>query len=289
MPDNKDIAVLAKKVYELSVLPVPELDTRKWEALLILNAVYSSATPEGVAAANADKDARWRTQISAEGLLAALHPKWHLRTDDGKPPAARLAVASALDNPHRDLRTRLAALLLVSPADRPPLVDLAHALLTDAWDGATADARVQFSQTMRGISKTWTKDPWLTILLHNSSSPVSILIEHQGITNDGGIFDDNPLDDTLAANWNRAIHDWDIDFLRDNSFAQLFTAMPGTLSSVAETASNVAKGALEATKGLARLLPWTPYLLGGLGLLGATPLVLAASQRPPTRTPAEAQ
>jgi hypothetical protein len=25
-----------------------------------------------------------------------LHPKWHLRTDDGKPPAARFALQSAL-------------------------------------------------------------------------------------------------------------------------------------------------------------------------------------------------
>ncbi len=47
MPDNKDIAVLAKKIYELSVLPAEALEARKWEALLILNAVYSSATPEG--------------------------------------------------------------------------------------------------------------------------------------------------------------------------------------------------------------------------------------------------
>ena len=295
MTDNKDIAVLAKKVYELSVLPVAELDARKWEALLILNAVYSSATPEGVAAANADKETRWHTQIAAEGLLAALHPKWHLRTDDGKPPAARFALASALDNPHRDLRTRLATLLLVAPADRPPLTDLARALLTDAWDGATGDARVQFSQTMRGISTTWTKDPWLTVLMHDGSSPLSILIEHQGITNDGGIFDDDPMDDTLAANWNRAIHNWDIDFLRDNSFAQLFTAMPGTVSSVAEAAGNVAKGALEATKGIAKLLTWTPYILGGIGILGATTfIVLASNQRSnpippmPTRAPAEA-
>ncbi len=55
MTENKDIAVLAKKVYELSVLPVEALDARKWEALLILNAVYSSATPEGIDKANADK------------------------------------------------------------------------------------------------------------------------------------------------------------------------------------------------------------------------------------------
>jgi hypothetical protein len=104
MPDNKDIAVLAKKVYELSVLPVAELDARKWEALLILNAVYSSATKDGIAKANADKEARWGNKIREEGILYMLHPKWHLRTDDGKPPAARFALQSALTNPSRDLR-----------------------------------------------------------------------------------------------------------------------------------------------------------------------------------------
>ena len=85
MSDNKDIAVLAKKVYELSVLPVEALDARKGEALLILNAVYSTATPEGIDKANADKAARWGAQIQQEGLLSQMHPKWHLRTDDGQP------------------------------------------------------------------------------------------------------------------------------------------------------------------------------------------------------------
>ena len=37
MTDNKDIAVLAKKIYELSILPVAALEARKWEALLMLN------------------------------------------------------------------------------------------------------------------------------------------------------------------------------------------------------------------------------------------------------------
>jgi hypothetical protein len=67
MSDNKDIAVLAKKVYELSILPIADLDARKWEALLILNAVYSSALPEGVAKANADKEARWGDAIRKDG------------------------------------------------------------------------------------------------------------------------------------------------------------------------------------------------------------------------------
>ena len=124
MPDNRDIAVLAKKVYELSTLAPAELDERKWEALLILTAVLSSATADGIARTNADKEARWGDAIRKEGLLSALHPKWHLRTDDGKPPVIKLALESALDNPNRDLRTRLQALQLIAPADREPLTDL---------------------------------------------------------------------------------------------------------------------------------------------------------------------
>ena len=75
MAENKDIAVLAKKVYELSTLRLDEIDGRKWEALLIVNAVLSSATPDGIAKANADKEARWGDAIRKEGMLAAFHPK----------------------------------------------------------------------------------------------------------------------------------------------------------------------------------------------------------------------
>ena len=69
MSDNKDIAVLAKKVYELSILKIEALDARRWEALLILNAVYSAATPDGIAKANADKEARWGDAIRKDCLL----------------------------------------------------------------------------------------------------------------------------------------------------------------------------------------------------------------------------
>jgi hypothetical protein len=139
MADNKDIAVLAKKVYELSTLRLDEIDGRKWEALLIVNAVLSSATPDGIAKANADKEARWGDAIRKEGMLAAFHPKWLLRTDDGKPPAIKHALESALDNPNRDLRTRLQALQFIAPADREPLTDLVKALEADAYAGARGD------------------------------------------------------------------------------------------------------------------------------------------------------
>jgi hypothetical protein len=269
MADNKDIAVLAKKVYELSALPVSELEARKWEALLIVNAVYSSATPAGVQKANADKEARWGAQIKQEGILSLLHPKWHLRTDDSKPPAAKYALESALDNPLRDLRSRLAALMLIPQADREPLTDLVRALNADAWDGATGDARVQFSQRMREISKTWTKDPWLTILPHDGGPPIVVLIDNQGTTNDGGMFDEDPSDDPF---WATAIRTWDVDFLRDNPLAKLYQGV----ESAASTAAQVAKGANEAARGVATILKWAPYVLAGIGVVGLTTIVVAA-------------
>jgi hypothetical protein len=280
MPDNKDIAVLAKKVYELSVLPVAELDARKWEALLILNAVYSSATKDGIAKANADKEARWGNKIREEGILYMLHPKWHLRTDDGKPPAARFALQSALTNPSRDLRTRLAVLMLIPEADRGPLTDLVRALNADAWDGALTDARLEYGDVMRSIDKYWTKNPWLTVLPHEGSPPISILLDNQGVINDGSMWDKDPTDDPLLASaWDNAIRTWDIDFLRDNPLAVLFTKVENAASNIVNTAGDVADGAQQAAKSLAKILAWAPYVVAGIGTLGLATLVLTAASR----------
>lgn len=280
MADNKDIAVLAKKVYELSVLPVAEIDARKWEALLILNAVYSSATKDGIAKANAVKEARWGDKIREEGILYMLHPKWHLRTDDGKPPAARFALQSALTNPHRDLRSRLAALMLIPETDRGPLTDLVRALNADAWDGALTDARLKYSDVLRGIDKYWTKNPWLTVLPHEGSPPIMILIDNQGVINDGSIFDKDPTDDPLlAAAWDNAIRTWDIDFLRDNPLAVLFTKVESGAGKIVDTAGDVADGAQQAAKSLAKILAWAPYVVAGIGTLGLATLVLTAASR----------
>ena len=287
MPDNKDIAVLAKKVYELSTLPVAELDARKWEALLILNAVYSSATQDGIAKANADKEARWGNKIREEGILYMLHPKWHLRTDDGKPPAARFALQSGLTNPHRDLRSRLAALMLIPESDRGPLTDLVRALNADAWDGALTDARLKYSDVLRGIDKFWTKNPWLTVLPHDGSPPIMILIDNQGVINDGSIFDKDPTDDPLlAAAWDNAIRTWDIDFLRDNPLAVLFTKVETGASNIVDTAGDVADGAQQAARSLAKILAWAPYVVAGIGTLGLATLVLTAASRGGQSAPA---
>ena len=92
MAENKEIAALAKKVYELSLLTLDELEARKWEVLLIVNATISSATQDGVTRAHADKEARWGAQIEQEGILSRLHPKWLPRTDDDEPPAIKHAL-----------------------------------------------------------------------------------------------------------------------------------------------------------------------------------------------------
>lgn len=276
MADNKDVAVLAKKVYELTTLMPDELEARKWEALLIVNAVISSATPDGIAKAHAEKDARWGAQIHQDGTLSRLHPKWLLRTDDGKPPAIKHALESALDNPFRDLRARLQMLQFIAPAEREPLTDLVRAFQADAWAGARGDARDQFVTTMRGISKEWFRDPWLTVLPHDGNPPpVSILIENQGPTLDGGWHDD-PSNDTswekVKFGWADAIRTWDADFLRDNPLSQLYLT-------VEETASEVASGANEAAKGIATIMKWAPYVAAGIAVLGLTTAVLVAARR----------
>jgi hypothetical protein len=292
MSDNKDIPVLAKKIYELSVLPVEALDARKWEALLILNAVYSSATPEGIDKANADKAARWGDAIHQEGLLSRMHPKWHLRTDDGKPPAARHALESALSNPARDLRARLATLQFIAPADRPPLEELARALISDAFNGAKGEARDKYLDIARSRGPNWFREPWPLVLpLDGGPPPVMLLIDNQGSTDDGGLYDDDVSDDQDwdKLNWATAVRTWNVDFLRDNPLAQLYTKTEAAAGKVIETAGQVAEGANQAVKGFAAILQWAPYVLAGIGAIGAAALVLAAvNQRTahPEPTPA---
>ncbi len=280
MANNMDIAVLAKKIYELSTLTADQLEARKWEALLLISSAYNSATPDGVAKANADKEARWGDQIRKEGILSALHPKWHLRSDDGKPPVVKIALESALDNPNRDLRSRLQALMLVPPGDREPLTDLVRALNADAWDGALSEARLEYSELMRSIDKYWTKNLWLTIAPPDGSPPILVLIDNQGVINDGSMWDLDPSDDpVIATAWDNTIRTWDIDFLRDNPLAKLYTNVTAAAETAADTAAAVAKGANESAKGIAKILGWAPYILAGIGTLGLTTLALTLATR----------
>ncbi|MCY1004433.1 hypothetical protein OV079_02385 [Nannocystis pusilla] len=154
-----------------------------------------------------------------------------------------------------------------------------RALEVDAYTGAKGDARERFLDTMRGISKEWFKDPWLTALPRDGQPPpISILIENQGSTHDGGWHDD-PTDDTELEKaqflWADAIRHWDVDVLRDNPLSQLYLSV----ESAASSAGEVASGANEAVKGIGTLLRWAPYMLAAIGVLGLTTAALAAARR----------
>ncbi len=279
MGNNMDVAVMAKKIYELTALSAAQLEAQKWTALLLINAVISSATPAGVAKMNAEKEARWGDQIRQEGFMSALHPKWHLRTDDGKRPIVQIALESALDNPNRDLRTRLQALLFIPAADREPLTDLVRSLSADAFAGATGDAKNKYIDAMRELSPTWTKEPWLMVFPPDGRPPpLSILIDNQGATHDGGLHDD-PSDDTewekAQFGWTDAIRTWDIDFLRDNPLAQFYLTTEKVATTAAETAGKVASGANAGLDGLAHLLRWAPYYAAALA---GVVIVIAATK-----------
>lgn len=281
---NQEIPVLAKRVYELSVLKPAELEERRWEALAILNAVYSSATPEGVAAAQNDKVKRWGKEIEAAGLLSRFDPKWHLKTDDGKPPVAQIALASALGNKSRDIRTRLQALQFIPEKDRPALVDMVKALEDEAWRGAKGEARDQFLDTMKKISKTWFENPWLTVLPYDGNPPpVSIMIENQGETHDGGWYDD-PSDDTewekLKFGWREAIRTWNPTFLRDNPVSQFYLGVTNAAQQSFEAAANVAEGGKKAAEATGKILGWIPYVVTAIGAVGLASWALSfASSR----------
>ncbi|HRI08561.1 MAG TPA: hypothetical protein PKW35_12125 [Nannocystaceae bacterium] len=273
---SRDIAVLAKKIAELAALPPAALEERKWEALVLLGAVYASATPDGVARANAAREARWGDAIRKEGPLSAFHPKWQLRTDDGKPPVAQIAIESALGNRARDLRVRLAALQLVQPADREPLTDLARALVADAYAGATGPARDRFIADSRRLAGDWFKDPWLTILPPpEGSPPVLILLNEQGATHDGGWHDD-PTDDTawekVKFGWKDAVRTWDADFLLENPLSQLYLTVESAAHGAADTTSLAARN-------LGLVLQWAPYALGGLAVVGLTAALVVGLRR----------
>jgi hypothetical protein len=110
-----------------------------------------------------------------------------------------------------------------------------------------------------------------------------LLIDNQGATHDGGIYDD-PDDDTVwdRLSWANAVRTWNVDFLRDNPLAQLYTTTEAAAGQVLETAGQVAEGANQAAKGVATILKWAPYVLAGIGAIGATAVVLAAVKQRPT-------
>ena len=104
----------------------------------------------------------------------------------------------------------------------------------------------------------------------------------QGVINDGSMWDLDPSDDpVLATAWDNAIRTWDIDFLRDNPLAQLYTnvdKIAGTAADVAgtaaETAAEAAKAANSLVLGLAKSIQYWPFAAAGVGAL----IVLAVTR-----------
>lgn len=270
---NQDIAVLAKKAVELSKLSATDLDKREWEAMLLVGAIYSAATPAGVDAAKMDIQARWGTQLQKAGFTALLHPTWHLRTDDGKPPAVQKALISALDNPARTLSGRLAALQAIPANERPPLTDLVRALAGDAFAGATGAAKVKYVDAMRAVSPKWMSDPWLTVLPRgNEGSAIQILLDDQGVgANDGSVFDKDASDDPFLTT---AIQTWNVDALRDNPLAVAFQGLSDVADETLDTGAGILKGVGDVSHAVATMLKWAPYVLGGLAVAGVTTVVI---------------
>ena len=116
------------------------------------------------------------------------------------------------------------------------------------------------------------------MLPHENQPPgVLILIDNQGSTHDGGIYDD-PADDTewekTKFAWSDAIRTWDIDFLRDNPLAQLYLGTESVVSSAAETAGDIASGAKGAVRSLAAILRWAPHAAAVITVIGLTAAVV---------------
>ena len=105
--------------------------------------------------------------------------------------------------------------------------------------------------------------------------PVSILIENQGATHDGGFYDD-PADDTVLETWRNSIKTWNVDFLRDNPLAALYSKVETIATTAVETAGAVATGSNEAVKGLATVVKWAPYVAAGIGVIVLTSVVWTA-------------
>jgi len=196
---NEDIRALAKRAFELAELPVSDRAAHTLEALSVNGQIVGAATPAGIERAKAETEARWGAAIRKVGLAAILDPWWYLRSDDGKPPVIAGLIESAMTNPNRPLASVLRSFADVEPAKRAALTDQVRAFLGRAFEGALADARLRYVDVMRSRPAfNWPKDPWAAVLPYEQNDPpAQILVDAQGKTHDGGMFDD-PEDDTLG-------------------------------------------------------------------------------------------
>ena len=91
-----DIHTLARRADELSRLSPQGRMAHQEEALDVNNAITRAASPAAITRAMAELEARFGSQIRAQGQAALRDPWWLLRRDDGQPPVLAILVESAL-------------------------------------------------------------------------------------------------------------------------------------------------------------------------------------------------
>lgn len=266
---NEDIRALARQAYELANLPEPQRPDHRWEALAVTGQLISAATPAGQKAAQAAMETRWGAKIRAQGLAALADPWWYLRADDGHPPVIADLIESAMTNPDRPLASVLRSFAAVDPGEREALTDQVRAFLGRAFAGALGDARMRYIDVMRSRPEfNWPKDPWAAVLPYpQNDPPAQILVDNQGKTHDGGMFDD-PTDDTLLENLKfgarDALWEWGPALLKYNPPALLFQGTAGA----AEAGAKAVSAPLKEVAHLARVL-----ILGAAATTAAAALV----------------
>ena len=266
---NEDIRALAKRAFELAELPVSDRAANTLEALSVNGQIVGAATPAGIERAKAETEARWGAAIRKVGLSAIVDPWWYLRSDDGKPPVIAGLIESAMTNPDRPLASVLRSFATVEPDKRAVLTDQVRAFLGRAFEGALADARLRYVDVMRSRPEfKWPHDPWAAVLPYpQNDPPAQILVDNQGQTHDGGMFDD-PSDDTT---WEKvkfgakeAAWAWGPALLKYNPPALFYQ---GTAAAEAAKAPLV-----EAAR-------FTKYLITGAAVTGAAALLIYVYNR----------
>jgi hypothetical protein len=271
---NEDIRALAKRAFELAELPVSDRPAHTLEALSLNGQIVGAATPAGIERAKAETEARWGAAIRKVGLAALVDPWWYLRSDDGKPPVIAGLIESAMTNPDRPLGSVLRSFAAVEPDKRAVLTDQVRAFLGRAFEGALADARLRYVDVMRSRPEfKWPSDPWAAVLPYpQNDPPAQILVDNQGKTHDGGMFDD-PGDDTA---WEKvkfgakeAAWTWGPTLLKYNPPALFYQ---GAAAAAGEAADAVKEPLAEAAR-------FTKYLITGAAVTGAAALLIYVYNR----------
>lgn len=264
---NEDVKALIQAAYKLSQLPVAARAANTSAARAVVARLIDLATPEAVQEATDVLKARYdlhalcKPEMSVLECVqvvaaAAFDPWMLLDIKGGEPPVITIIAESAITNPNRPLSVILTSWASVEPADRPALTDSVRAFLARAWEGALGPARLLYVDDARKIlGPNWFKDPWQLVLpTEKHDPPARILVENQGETHDGGMFDD-PSDDTTwekvkfgTADW---FSDWGPSILEYNPFALYVAGIGAAGAAVGEKLEKAGKAASAFVKPLA--------------------------------------